>query len=77
MPGPNLTGTGLFGGFLDPAMRKYMQQRRTFMGTPVGEALTPQRAGNTSARGLMDGIGPRASAQSGMGSLFARFQSGL
>lgn len=50
MPGPNLTGTGVFGGFINPMYRKYMRSSREAM--PLSMALTPQRAGVPGKYGM-------------------------
>lgn len=77
MSGPNLMGSGLFGGFMDPRMRKDMQQRRKMM--PFS-AVNPQKAPGVPLPGA--GGNPAlqvrpTSTTSPRGSIFSRFGNGF
>ncbi len=82
MAGPNLNGTSLFGGFIDPMLRKDMQQRRKLM--PMTQALNPQKVDarlpgafgtNSSPFGVPRGTSPTGAAPRS-GSIFSRFGNG-
>lgn len=76
MAGPNLNGTNLFGGFVDPMRRKDMQQRRKFMA--MNQALSPGRKTDTTIPGFSGARSTDYGTPRGSGrpSIFTRFGNG-
>lgn len=71
MAGPNLNGTSLFGGFINPGDRKEMQSRRKML--PLTQALSPARKTNTVLPGFGGGRMPDYGVPR---SIFTRFGNG-
>ena len=68
MAGPNLNGTSLFAGFIDPGNRKEMQNRRKML--PLTQVLSPARKTDTTLPGFGGG---RSTGYGGPRSIFTRF----